>query len=48
MEITAESWLFLFIRCDLVIDVLDEPAEVTLTGAGADEVSGPGTSDTAH
>lgn len=35
---TFESWLFLFIRVDLVIDVLDEPGEVTLDGAGDDEV----------
>lgn len=35
---TFESWLFLFIRCDLVIDVVDNPPEVTLDGAGSDEV----------
>ena len=35
---TFESWLFLFIRCDLVIDVQEEPPRVTLAGAGTDEV----------
>lgn len=35
---TFEGWLFLFIRCDLVIDVIEEPGRVTLEGAGIDEV----------
>ena len=34
---TFESWLFLFIRCDLVIDVLDEPGQVVLGGGEMDE-----------
>jgi hypothetical protein len=34
---TFESWLFLFIRCDLVIDVIDETGEVVLDGSGLDE-----------
>ena len=35
---TFESWLFLFIRCDLVIDVIDEPGQVVLGGGAIDEI----------